>query len=273
MAASMTGGAALTWSALVVASAAAGYGSWRFWSAFRLTGSGLSLVAAVVSIAAPSAAVALASAGPSPAIQAGPPAVGAVAIVGFGLSRTRWLAPLSLGLWLPSALASWREGNPAPLDRLLASALGRTGAAHASRTAALAQALAESLGVPGEEIDDLVLAALLHAIGGPLDGSADECPPSPRHACRAASALRQVPASGSVPDTLAALCERWDGSGPTGLAGESLPLSARIIAAAEAFDLAALSGPQAARAALHEGSGLAFDPVVVGEILHLHRTD
>ena len=69
--------------------------------------------------------------------------------------------------------------------------------------------------------------------------------------------------------------ERWDGSGyPESLAGEEIPLPARILGAAEAFD--AMISDHVYRSALtrnealeeiERGSGTQFDPRVVAELL------
>ena len=65
--------------------------------------------------------------------------------------------------------------------------------------------------------------------------------------------------------------ERWDGSGyPDGLAGETIPLSARVFAVADALDAITTDRPYraaqtfaAARAAIGAGAGTQFDPGVV----------
>jgi HD-GYP domain-containing protein (c-di-GMP phosphodiesterase class II) len=64
--------------------------------------------------------------------------------------------------------------------------------------------------------------------------------------------------------------EAWDGSGyPDGLAGEEIPLSARIVACADSYD--AMVSDRAYRRALppreagwriHEAAGIQFDPAV-----------
>jgi HD-GYP domain-containing protein (c-di-GMP phosphodiesterase class II) len=65
--------------------------------------------------------------------------------------------------------------------------------------------------------------------------------------------------------------ERWDGGGyPDGLAGEQIPLAARIVSACDAFNAMttdrsyrrALS-PEVALAELHANAGSQFDPAVV----------
>ncbi len=73
--------------------------------------------------------------------------------------------------------------------------------------------------------------------------------------------------------------EKWDGSGyPDGLAGESIPLSARIMAVADVFD-AMRSGRPYRKASSHadciqsirSGSGSLFDPLVVEAFLEIER--
>ena len=65
--------------------------------------------------------------------------------------------------------------------------------------------------------------------------------------------------------------EKWDGSGyPAGLAGEEIPLAARIMAAADVYDAVRsqrcykeAAPPEEARMILRQGSGTHFDPAVV----------
>jgi len=65
--------------------------------------------------------------------------------------------------------------------------------------------------------------------------------------------------------------ERWDGTGyPDGLAGEEIPVVARMAAVADVFDVLVHERPykdswrvEAAAAEIHKGSGTQFDPAVV----------
>jgi ribonuclease P protein subunit RPR2 len=65
--------------------------------------------------------------------------------------------------------------------------------------------------------------------------------------------------------------ERWDGSGyPDGLAGEAIPLAARVFAVADALDALTTDRPyrpassfEHARRVVYAGSGTQFDPAVV----------
>jgi HD-GYP domain-containing protein (c-di-GMP phosphodiesterase class II) len=73
-----------------------------------------------------------------------------------------------------------------------------------------------------------------------------------------------------VGEVVRASHERWDGTGyPDGLAGEEIPIAARIVAAADAFSAMTTDRPyRAARdreyaiAELRAQAGLQFDPMV-----------
>ena len=58
--------------------------------------------------------------------------------------------------------------------------------------------------------------------------------------------------------------ERWDGSGPIGLAGEDIPLATRVVAVVREFDLhCELNGEHSALASLQAQAGTVYDPAVV----------
>ena len=69
--------------------------------------------------------------------------------------------------------------------------------------------------------------------------------------------------------------EAWDGSGyPDGLKGESIPLGARILAVADAYDALTSDRPYRAGfdrtralAVLRNGAGTSWDPAVVAALL------
>ena len=73
--------------------------------------------------------------------------------------------------------------------------------------------------------------------------------------------------------------ERWDGTGyPWGVAGEAIPLAARIFAVADAFDALTSDRPyrravseEDALAEIRRHSGTQFDPVVVDALLRVDR--
>jgi HD-GYP domain-containing protein (c-di-GMP phosphodiesterase class II) len=82
-----------------------------------------------------------------------------------------------------------------------------------------------------------------------------------------------------VRDVVLSHHERWDGRGyPHRLAGQAIPLPARIFAVADAFDAMTHASPHAealpvkgALAELRRCSGSQFDPAVVDALPRLHR--
>ncbi len=91
-----------------------------------------------------------------------------------------------------------------------------------------------------------------------------------RHAVVGADLVRHVPFPSGVLEVVRNHHERWDGGGyPDGLAGEAIPLPARIVAVCDAFDDLCSGGwrrpltrDEACRVLLEE-SGTAFDPAIV----------
>jgi HD-GYP domain-containing protein (c-di-GMP phosphodiesterase class II) len=161
---------------------------------------------------------------------------------------------------------------------------------HSSRVADYAGELAKQLGYDGQEFIRIRLAALLHDIGKVgLPAEAVPEPPAdsdPRaldqwqqHAVRSDRYAR-VSAGPDVSKAIRAHHERWDGDGfPDGLAGEEIPIGARIIAVADAYDSWSnpITGPAARKAftmsevvaKLQEESGSRFDPMAVRAALEL----
>jgi HD-GYP domain-containing protein (c-di-GMP phosphodiesterase class II) len=171
------------------------------------------------------------------------------------------------------------SASPALLD--LFSRLEERGlAAHGRAVADLAVRVAASLALPRLLVERIELAALLHDAGkvelpqevldrrGPLTMADWRVIRS--HPARSARLVGAIPAVASLAPWIRAHHERWDGRGyPDRLAGERIPLAARIIHACDAFDAmtcsrcyrSALPG-DAACAEIAAGSGSQFDPVV-----------
>jgi HD-GYP domain-containing protein (c-di-GMP phosphodiesterase class II) len=151
---------------------------------------------------------------------------------------------------------------------------------HGARTAAAAAAIARELGFEGPARTRVRLAAHLHDIGkiglpvAALSGAPDageEAGWAYRlHPVRGADYLR-VSAGPEVADAVRAHHERWDGAGfPDGLAGEDIPLAARVVALANRFDAlrhGGAGGPglplEAALDALRADAGTLLDPELV----------
>jgi HD-GYP domain-containing protein (c-di-GMP phosphodiesterase class II) len=150
---------------------------------------------------------------------------------------------------------------------------------HGARVAALAEPVALQLGWDRERIRSLRFAAPLHDVGkvklrpqllgkaGPLTlDEVAEIRTHPTAGARLVLPLRRF--HEALPYVLFHH-ERWDGDGyPAGLSGRRIPVEARILAIADAFD--AMISPRPYRRALsHEhalaevkdGAGTQFDPV------------
>lgn len=157
--------------------------------------------------------------------------------------------------------------------------------AHSGRVAVYSTALASRMGIGGSELEDIRVAALLHDIGkadvsGDLLRKVGELTPDEwdvikRHPANGAWMLGRV---GGVLRSAVPLVlyhhERWDGGGYYGLEGQEIPLGARIIAVADAFD--AMTTDRSYRDAmnvdralsiLRKGAGAHFDPAVVAVFL------
>src|SRR4029078_4739976 len=133
---------------------------------------------------------------------------------------------------------------------------------HGDRVAALAEPVALELGWDRERIRSLRWAAPLHDVGkvkirpqllgkaGPL--TLEELAEIRRHP---AAGARLVSPLRKFHDALPYVLfhhERWDGYGyPAGLSGRRIPVEARILAIADAFD-AVISPPPSRRALPHE---------------------
>jgi HD-GYP domain-containing protein (c-di-GMP phosphodiesterase class II) len=158
---------------------------------------------------------------------------------------------------------------------------------HSERVAELARRLALHLRLPPPEVELIALAARVHDIGnlglrstiftkpGPL--SPVEWREVRTHTEAGAQLLRDLPELAAAAPLVLSHHERWDGRGyPQGLQGEAIPLGARIIAVADAFDAMTSERPYrralppaVVRAELEEGRGTQFDPRVVDALLEL----
>jgi diguanylate cyclase (GGDEF)-like protein len=156
---------------------------------------------------------------------------------------------------------------------------------HSSRVAELATRVARHLGLSGEALDEIARAAELHDVG--KVGIPDAILNKPaalddgewefiyQHTILGERILHGAPALRPVARLVRATHERWDGRGyPDGLAGEEIPLGARIVSVCDAYE--AMTTSRTYRSALPEdvawrelrrGSGSQFDPSVVEAFL------
>ena len=156
-----------------------------------------------------------------------------------------------------------------------------TGGHHSEGVESLSYRIAHRLGLAPEEVALVALAGRVHDLGklaipeeirdkpGPLD--ADEQGVLARHPVVGAHMLSSL-GLGGIADWVCHHHERWDGQGyPSGLRGEEIPLAARIIAVADAYD--AMTGERAyggqartreeAIAELERCAGHEFEPRIV----------
>ena len=125
---------------------------------------------------------------------------------------------------------------------------------HVGDVAELALRVGIRLGLKPEALDDVRRAAELHDVGKSAVPDAILAKPGPlderewefvrQHTLVGERILRAAPALASVARLVRSSHERFDGSGyPDGLAGESIPLGARIVAACDAWDAMITTAP------------------------------
>jgi putative nucleotidyltransferase with HDIG domain len=152
---------------------------------------------------------------------------------------------------------------------------------HSERVMHLAGAIAEELGLDEETVERVRFGGLLHDIGKigvieavlekPAQLSDDEFPPLRLHPEKGVAILAPIEQMQAVLPGILHHHERYDGNGyPAGLKGEKIPLEARIITVADAFDAMISERPykegytlQSALAELRKCAGSQFDPRVV----------
>jgi len=120
-------------------------------------------------------------------------------------------------------------------------------ASHEQDVADLTQRVALRLGLSSSRACDVRHAALLHDVGKVAVPSEILLKPAPlndeewvvmrSHAAAGGSLVERIPAFAHLAPAVRASHERWDGGGyPDGLAGEQVPLAARIIAACDTYE-------------------------------------
>jgi putative nucleotidyltransferase with HDIG domain len=161
---------------------------------------------------------------------------------------------------------------------------------HCERVAHYASALARDVGFDEMTMFWFRIGALLHDVGkivvpseilnntGPL--SEEEREIMQRHPEAGESLLRDIDFAWDILPMIRGHHERWDGRGyPDRLAGESIPMSARILCVADVYD--ALTSDRPYRAAftrddalfmMRGQAGMMFDPNLLGKFTTVIRT-
>ncbi|MBI4731777.1 MAG: GAF domain-containing protein [Chloroflexi bacterium] len=158
---------------------------------------------------------------------------------------------------------------------------------HSNRVSTVACRLGEKVGLTAHQGKALERGSLLHDIGkigiadaillkpGPLTG--EEWQAMRQHPEIGARIVEMVPFLADTIPIIRYHHERWDGSGyPIGLAGDEIPVLARIFAVADAFDALISDRPyrkgtteKAAIEYLREQSGILFDPKIVAIFINM----
>jgi putative nucleotidyltransferase with HDIG domain len=219
----------------------------------------------------------------------------ALAVVAWAVQP--WLALLALGpfvfFWRLYRTISRLEGANARLTDTqnqaidgLVQALGARDnevSGHSDRVAFSTSLLARAIGIDPatEEYEDIIRGALLHDVGKiairdavlhkPGGLTQDEWTEMRGHSVRGYELVESYPFLAAPAEIVLAHHERWDGKGyPRGLAGEQIPLGARLFAIADTFD--AITAPRPYRPARSRAealdeivrcSGAQFDPAAV----------
>lgn len=151
---------------------------------------------------------------------------------------------------------------------------------HSERVARIALSIAEELNCPADKIKNIQLSAYLHDIGKiGIDEdilrkttlSAEEMREVRKNHIEGAGLLKDIFYLKECVGNILHLRERFDGKGyPSGLKGEEIPLTSRILAVAEAFDAMRSCrlfreglSINACLAEIQECAGNQFDPKVV----------
>lgn len=211
----------------------------------------------------------------------------------FGSSDTRLLGAeathASLALERAGVCAKLRDDQVKLVHAMSAmvDAAERCQKGHADRVMDYSVAIGEEMGLARDDIETLRFAGLLHDVGKigvteqivlkPAALREDEMAQVKRHAQMGADIVEQMEFLGSLRLVVLHHHEWWDGSGyPAGLAGEDIPLLARILSVADAYDAMTCDRAYSkalplasARRELKEGAGRQFGPEIVAAFLRI----
>lgn len=160
---------------------------------------------------------------------------------------------------------------------------------HSSGVAKYAAVLGKELQLPKDQIQDLIIAALLHDIGkiGSSDDilkkgsklSESEFELMKAHPGNAIKILETIGLSQEILSSILHHHEWWDGSGyPKGLSGEAIPIFSRIIAIADTIDAMTTTRPYQQKVTLAEArdeirrfKAKQFDPTLVDLLMNINE--
>jgi putative nucleotidyltransferase with HDIG domain len=159
---------------------------------------------------------------------------------------------------------------------------------HSERVARYSSAIAKEMGLPADEARKVRLSALLHDVGKigiddriilkPTALTDEEFELMKAHPVKGAAIMETIPQLADIIPGMKYHHEKWEGGGyPDGLKGEQIPMQARIVAVADAFDAMTTTRPyQKAMEVsyvlerLREMSQKRFDGAVVDALARSH---
>jgi HD-GYP domain-containing protein (c-di-GMP phosphodiesterase class II) len=165
-------------------------------------------------------------------------------------------------------------------------------AAHSGRVSRYSVKLGQRLGLDADQLSLLKKGALMHDLGKigihdsilnkPSALTDEEYQEMKKHPVMSAAIMRPLKRFSSFAEIAAWHHERWDGTGyPDGLQGEEIPLLARIVAIADAWD--AMTGDRVYRPGMPVEKALRilvaeqdqgqFDPELIGEFIRMIREE
>ncbi len=162
---------------------------------------------------------------------------------------------------------------------------------HSERVAWYAAAIARKMGLPSTQVEACQVGGLLHDIGKigirdailykPGQLTDDEHESMEEHPAIGARIVSGIARLAHIVPIIYAHQERYDGSGyPQGLKGDAIPLEARIVAVADAFEAMTAErpykpaiSPEDALRALQVGAGTRWDPCVVDALVQVMREE
>jgi HD-GYP domain-containing protein (c-di-GMP phosphodiesterase class II) len=125
---------------------------------------------------------------------------------------------------------------------------------HSERVARYSAAIAREMGLPTDEARKVRLSALLHDVGKigiddriirkPTALTDEEFELMKAHPAKGAAIMETIPQLADIIPGMKYHHEKWEGGGyPEGLKGEEIPMQARIVAVADAFDAMTTTRP------------------------------
>jgi putative two-component system response regulator len=158
---------------------------------------------------------------------------------------------------------------------------------HLRRLSSYSEQLAVAIGLSSAQVKAIRFGGLLHDIGKisiddailrkPGKLTEEEYAQIKRHPEYGARIIQAMRFAGDVGPIIRHHHERWDGKGyPTGLAGEEIPIGARIVAIVDAYDAMMTDRPYRSSLGLdetmrrmREGRGREWDPVLLDRFIKL----